>query len=244
MELYIIRHGQSTNNALGPDISRRSHDPALTELGHRQAAAVADYLANGIHKETVVIRSNESAVLEERHGFGINRLYCSAMHRALQTAQPISQALGLVPHVWVDIHEIGGIYLDEADGRQVGYPGLTRAQMTEQFAGYVLPEDITDMGWWNKSYESRAVSQGRAIRVAEQLWQWARASPDERIAIVTHGAFVRQLIKALFNQLPGNDVFYETYNTSISHLDFHDNGVVSLQYLNRIDHLPLEMITI
>ena len=243
MELYIIRHGQSTNNALGADVTKRVQDAPLTELGHKQAALVAEYLANGQHKETVILRGSENVILEDRHGFGINRLYCSAMHRALQTAQPISKALNLVPHIWVDIHEIGGIYMDEADGRRVGYPGLTRMEMTAQFAGYAIPEEVTDMGWWSKEYETRAVSQGRAIRVAEQLRKWAIASPDERIAIVTHGAFVRQLIKALFNQLPGSDIFYETYNTSISHIGFHDNGTISLQYLNRTDHLPFDMVT-
>lgn len=243
MELYIIRHAQSTNNALGADISKRVRDAPLTELGHKQAARLAEHLASGTHVETIFLRSSESLVLEERHGYGITRLYCSAMHRALQTAQPVSAALGLKPHVWVDIHEQGGIYLDEPDGRRVGYPGLTRAEIMAQFDGYVLPEEVTDMGWWGKEHETAAASQGRAIRVADQLWQWAAASPDERIAIISHGTFIAYLIKALLNQLPGKGVFYNHYNTAISHINLEANGIVSLRYLNKIDHLPPRMIT-
>jgi broad specificity phosphatase PhoE len=243
MELYLIRHGQSTNNALGADITRRTRDAPLTDLGHQQARLVADYLANGTHKETVIMRGGENALLEDRHGFGISRLYCSAMHRALQTAHPISQALGLQPHVWVDIHETGGIYMDEADGKRVGYPGLTRAEINEQFGGYVLSEDVTDMGWWNRDYETTAVSQGRAIRVADQLWQWAAISPDERIGIVTHGAFMSQLLKALMNQLPGNRIFYNHYNTAITSVYLNEERSLSLRYLNVVAHLPFEMIT-
>ena len=40
MELYIIRHGQSTNNALGEDITNRVMDAPLTDLGHQQAQLV------------------------------------------------------------------------------------------------------------------------------------------------------------------------------------------------------------
>jgi broad specificity phosphatase PhoE len=176
MELYIIRHGQSTNNALGADVSKRVPDAPLTDLGHQQAALVAEYLKQGKHKETVFQRATHTVFLQEREGFGITRLYCSAMHRALQTTQPISQAIGLTPHVWVDIHEIGGIYVDEADGGRLGHPGLTRTEISQQFGGYVLSEEVTDMGWWNKEYETTAASQGRAIRVADQLWQWAKTS--------------------------------------------------------------------
>ncbi|MBK8035238.1 MAG: histidine phosphatase family protein [Chloroflexi bacterium] len=48
LELYIIRHGQSTNNAL-PDDSQatRVNDAPLTDLGKRQAEALATYLARG-----------------------------------------------------------------------------------------------------------------------------------------------------------------------------------------------------
>lgn len=45
MELYIIRHGQSTNNlnfALTNSYRNRVEDPELTELGRLQAEALAE----------------------------------------------------------------------------------------------------------------------------------------------------------------------------------------------------------
>ncbi|HLV36213.1 MAG TPA: histidine phosphatase family protein, partial [Spirillospora sp.] len=46
MEVYLIRHGQSVNNALGSPAGR-SHDPELTEIGFRQAEILAAHLADG-----------------------------------------------------------------------------------------------------------------------------------------------------------------------------------------------------
>ena len=90
MELYLIRHGQSTNNRGDSRVS----DPPLTELGEEQARLVGQFIKDE----------------------GINRLYCSPMIRALHTAALINERLGLVPHVFVGLHEMGGIYEDHEDG--------------------------------------------------------------------------------------------------------------------------------
>ena len=92
----------------------------------------------------------ENTAVESVQGYGIERLFCSAMHRSLQTAKPVSAALGLDPEVWVDIHESGGIFLNHYDERGiVGYPGMTREEIAEEFPNYLLPEEITDHGWWD-----------------------------------------------------------------------------------------------
>ena len=51
MQLYIIRHAQSVNNALD-DQRYRVSDPLLTEVGHRQAAMLAEHLAHGAGRFT------------------------------------------------------------------------------------------------------------------------------------------------------------------------------------------------
>ncbi len=250
MELFLIRHGQSTNNALGLDMTHRVPDAPLTELGHKQAALVGDYLASAVHPEFVASHHTESAKLEERRGYGITRLYCSAMHRALQTAQPIGKALGIAPQIWVDIHEQGGIYVDDPlTGRTIGHPGLTSAEVKALFEDYILPDDLTDKGWWNRDFETYSVSQGRAIRVADQLRKWAEPNgtpldySNERIGIVSHGTFLDALLKALFNQLPGRHVFYHHYNTAITHIEFRTDGTLEVNFMNRTDHLPMNMIS-
>ena len=238
MELYLIRHGQSVNNANGEDLSKRHRDAPLTEIGHEQAQRVAQHLAGNDYPEMAFSRYPQQGY---RVNYGLTRLYCSAMHRALQTAQPIAAALGLQPEVWVDIHEQGGIYLDETNGRR-GYPGLTRSEISTQFGGYVLPEDVTDNGWWNRDYETPSVFEARALRVAARLREWAQTHAQERVGMVSHGEFIDALIKALLNQLPGYGVYYHHYNTAITRIDFRDGDTVLL-YVNRVAHLPTTLIT-
>lgn len=237
MELIIIRHAQSTNNALA-DERRRVSDPPLTELGERQADILARHLATGRELEP----SASVANTYKQRGYGVTRLYCSPMWRALQTAYYIGQALELTPEVWIDLHEKGGIFLDHEDGHgPVGYPGKTRAKIQAAFPSYVLPEGITEHGWWNREFEDWPACHERAIKVAEEL-RMLPAS-DERIALVSHGGFMDALLKALFKQLPDRHLFYYHYNTAISRIDFHSDGNLGVRYLNRLSHLPLELIS-
>ena len=247
MQLYIIRHAQSYNNAL-ENFNDRICDPHLTELGHKQAAAVADYLVAGVHPEQKFGGDAEATGVRTVQGFGITRLYCSAMHRALQTAGYISRTLNLNPEVWLDIHESGGIYLDYNDERGVvGYPGKTRNEILGEFPNVTLPETVTENGWWdvNAGQEDWFTCQGRAIRVAHRLHQWA-AAPDrseDRVAMVSHAGFIDALIKALINQLPGSQVVYHHFNTAITRVDFISDNRLDIRYINRIPHLPQELVS-
>jgi 2,3-bisphosphoglycerate-dependent phosphoglycerate mutase len=69
MELILVRHARPEQilDAVGPA------DPPLTEIGHRQARAVAAWLA----------------------GESIDALYTSPMVRARQTTEPLARLLGL-----------------------------------------------------------------------------------------------------------------------------------------------------
>lgn len=233
MELYLIRHGQSTNNALGTPVGR-SHDPALTDAGVQQAQALAAHLADGLCPESV---------WEKRSGYNLDHLYCSAMKRALQTAQPVGAALGLSPEVWVDVHEQGGIYLGRENGEEaVGYPGMTRAEILEQFADFILPDEVTAEGWWKQGYEPAAGAAGRAVAVAEALVERGKNS-KERIGIITHGMFMNLVIKALLNQLPTPTTYYHHFNTGITRIDIRDDGFLILRYLNRTTHLTPDLLT-
>jgi len=252
MELYIIRHGQSTNNTLN-DARGRVCDPPLTELGRRQVALVAQHLASATS------RTPWAADGHDRPGCGIARLYCSPMRRALETAQPIGRALGVAPEVWIDIHEFGGIYLDYGeptgaprDGAWsvrhrreptgvVAYPGKTRSEILAEFPHYRLPEGITEQGWWRGGREERAAFYERVARVAEVMRQWA--ADDERIAIVSHGDFSNGLLHALFHLAPERGVYYHHRNTAITRIDFQGDGHLDVRYVNRVDHLPAELIS-
>lgn len=233
MRLYLIRHGQSTNNAL-KDMTQRVQDPELTDIGHEQTHHLAKFLQeghDGLGGET---------------GFNITHLYCSAMHRALQTARPVAEALGITPEIWLEIHEAGGIFLRDPETQVVtGYGGLTRQQIESQFPGYVLPETITERGWWRPEMgeETRAHLAYRAIQVAQALRD--QVDSDRHVALISHGAFLDRLIKALLNQLPAEPawLFYAHYNTGITRFDFGDWDDMRMHYLNRVDHLGAPLRT-
>lgn len=243
MELYIIRHAQSTNNvSMLYDGMNREVDPPLTELGLQQAQTVADYLVTAHNIDTWVDQRPDER--EAIHGFNISTLYCSPMKRALQTCQPIAEALRLNPEVWIDLHEHGGMYKDHGEKRGiVGYSGMTRAEMQETFPNYILGDDVTDLGWYDPDggAEDIAGCQARAIRVAKTLRE--QVTTNERIALVTHGTFSDCLIKALLNLLPGHDVHFNHYNTAISRVDFREGGKTVLRYTNRVNHLKPELIS-
>ena len=234
-QLYLIRHGQSGNNALA-DQRLRTADPGLTKTGHAQARRVARHLQECADKTD--LRDGRGGIA----GHGIERLYCSAMLRALQTAQPIGAALGLAPQVSLHIHESGGIWLDSQDGRgPVGGAGLPRSQFASRFPGFALPCAATEDGWWNRQMEQPGEMIARAARVAAAIRsRFAEAS--ERVALVSHGTFLNMLIAHLTFGAPVANVFLGNHNTAISRLDFAGDQVM-LRYLNRIDHLPPELVT-
>jgi 2,3-bisphosphoglycerate-dependent phosphoglycerate mutase len=243
MELYIIRHGQSANNItmLRDPYDRGHYDPPLTDLGWRQARAVADYVANHTNIDVWIERPPE--MREVMKGFGITRLYCSPMRRALETCLPISEALEMQPEVWVDIHEHGGIYLEDGDGGITGYSGLTRAEMLAEFPQYILPPGVSEQGWWNPQdkNEDNERCMARAIRVARALR--LQANSPQRLALVTHGTFADRLLKALFNLLPSHEIGFNHYNTGITRIDFRVDGKMLMRYQNRVEHLTAELMS-
>ncbi len=250
MELYLIRHGQSYNNALlEQEPVARVHDPELTEVGKKQAQLLADYLMCSMEKldKEGELDLPKASAYTEHYPSRINKLYCSAMHRALQTAQPLAKALKMNAHVWIDIHEHGGVYL-ENEGAYTGHGGLTRSQITEEFPDYMLPDLITEDGWWlpTSAYEDLASCQGRAIRVADTLRRWAKEpeTADDCVALVSHGTFIDSLIKALTGSLPGSGFYFNHWNTAITRIDFFTTiREMRIRYVNRVDHLPAELMT-
>ncbi len=244
MELFIIRHGQSANNILENE-RQRTYDPPLTDLGKQQADKLAQFLADSANRDPQFNMGSGYAGNPSLPGFGITHLYCSAMHRALQTAAPIAEALNLRPEVWLDVHEQGGMYLDQEGGR-VGYPGRTRREILGEFPDYVLPATITDAGWYDAAhgYEEMYQGAGRAIKVVMELRRRAVSNEfrDARIALVTHGTFIDLMLKAFLGQLPNRQFFFTHYNTAITRIDITADYVL-FRYVNRVDHLPHDMIS-
>jgi len=240
MELFIIRHGQSGNNALA-NISDRSVDPPLTDLGERQADMLGEYVARGENQE-LSRETTGNTKYELRQGLGITSLFTSPMYRSLQTVLPVSRASGLAPRIWVDIHEEGGMFLNHGgDEGLVGYPGRTRSEILAEFPDYVLPTNFDETGWWNKDHEDPASLLVRATKVSEQLREMAKT--EDRVAIITHGAFMNALLNAIFGQISEGHMYYRHHNTAISRFYMDGDGRFEVLYLNSTVHLNPESIS-
>ena len=223
MELYLIRHGQSTNNRG----DARIPETPLTEIGKQQADRAGRALKD----------------------VGITRLYCSAMLRAVQTAAIVGEHLELAPHVFVGIHEWGGLWADRVDGSREPLPGLTRSQLYDVCPSVVLPNDVTDEGWWFPGRDSDET--GPALDNVQILHLVNRnclefiahldqhhLGEDEKIGAITHGGSGSILLGTLLetplpkkspNRFPHN-------NTGISKIRRTRDDTQFL-YLNQTRHL-------
>jgi 2,3-bisphosphoglycerate-dependent phosphoglycerate mutase len=239
MQLYFIRHAQSTNNALWDSTGAsdgRSSDPELTPLGREQARLVARFIASASPDGGRFPAGGAG-------GFGLTHLYTSLMMRAAATAWEIAQATGLPLEALEDIYEEGGIYLEGGqDGERIGQSGQTRAYFETTYPGIILPAQFPEMGWWDgRPYEPPEGTAARAASVVAALVDRHGASQD-RVGIVSHGAFFNYLVAALTGRRAGEGFWYVLNNTAISRFDFASDYVL-VMYLNRTDHLPVELLT-
>ena len=86
MFAFYLRHGESVSNAaVGAVALPEEEGDRLSELGRRQAAAAAELIAGRL---------------------GIDRIVCSPMRRARETAAPIAALTGLEPEIWEWTHEL------------------------------------------------------------------------------------------------------------------------------------------
>jgi len=240
MQLYFIRHAQSTNNALwaqtGAEVGR-DHDPEITELGRRQARLIADELSRPL--SPAALNGHDP---QNRAGFGLTHLYTSLMVRAVVTGQVLAETLNLPLRASPDLHECGGLYLDHATtGEPVGRPGPNRAYFEQHYPGLILPETLGDEGWWNRPFEAKEERLPRAQRVVRDLLE-RHGGTDDRVGVVSHGGFYNYVLMALLNVPMRESFWFELNNTAITRIDFVERRA-DLIYLNRAEHLPGDLVT-
>lgn len=244
MQLYLIRHAQSLNNELwyrtGDSIGR-SDDPDLTQLGKIQAKLLAEYLTQDQH---IDFEDGDDDFRDERvvRIFPFTHLYTSLMQRAVKTAMAIGDQCGLCPVAWIDLHENGGIYLDEPDqGVRVGQPGKPRSFFKSHFPKLVIRDDFGEQGWWNRPFEEKAERRQRAGRVINTLLEQHGATRD-RVAMVIHAGFYNQMVFKLLSLPEDTRLWFKFNNTAITRIDFYEEGT-AFCFMNRTVHLPYELVT-
>lgn len=163
--LWIARHGNRWDFVepawfLSAD---RPYDPPLSTDGHLQAAALAQCLA----------------------GETITHLICSPFLRAIQTAVPIAEGLGLPIHLEPGLGEWRNPQWFPAE------PVLTDAAMVRSQYGAIAPPRAPRVQ--PRYPETRSVMHQRIAQTLEILW----AEYGGDLLIVGHGATVEGILETL-----------------------------------------------
>lgn len=241
-QLYFIRHGQSTNNVIMDQndhddyLFERTTDPNLTSIGEAQAQITGTALAQPL--------TDSGFDSQNRAGFGLTHLYCSLMVRAVRTGLAISQATDLPLVAWPELHETGGVFdVKMVDGERVftGQPGPGRSFFETQFPDLILPDDLSEEGWYNRDKEPRAQYTPRAQGIIDRLIA-DHGGTEDRVGIVMHGGIFTHILTAFFN-IQAERYWFLMNNCAISRVDLSDDGYVMLAYMNKVDHLPDHLVT-
>jgi len=180
MILYCVRHAESVYNGEG---RIQGHaNPPLSEIGLAQAAALAEGL---------------------KQFPPIDALFCSPLQRAMQTAAPIADALGLEIQQIDQLKELNvGIFQGKRwDEIMQEFPEEARAWKSLE-PDYVIPGG-----------ESRRQLMHRGRAALERI----RRSGFERALVVSHGGLLTAALKALLN-VPAECNPFSLMNASVSQL--------------------------
>jgi 2,3-bisphosphoglycerate-dependent phosphoglycerate mutase len=218
MQLLLVRHAQSANNALPTEL--RVHDPGLTETGNLQAEHLADWLQT----------------------LPLTTLWCSPFRRSLDTTEAIRRRLSITPVVHSELFELGGCYSGyEAIGRK-GEAGMGRSELLSNYPAYELDSTITDLGWWrNQPFESAADGAERARRVI----LWFQSELQQRsgaAAAIIHADFKRLLLQQMLHTNLPVERLGAILNASVTAVRWNGNAW-RLDFFNSISHLPYELHT-
>lgn len=196
-EIFLIRHGRQSSK-------KCNVDAGLDEQGRRQAELLADRLTY----------------------YKIEKLYCSGLKRAEETADIIGNILGLRPESITDLREIDfGTMTGKDDDvilREYKEFRRERAMQTSDLA-YPGGENGADV----------------IRRVMPHIERICRM-PEQRVAIVTHGGVIRALCAHLTETPVKNKLKFaiDLENTAITQFCFdEERDLFYLERFNDFSHL-------
>lgn len=196
--LYCIRHGESSYNAEGR--VQGQSDVPLSQLGRRQSEALAQAL----------------------EGLPVEAIYSSPLKRAMETAESVSQVLGLEICTDPRLKEINA-------GR---FQDKLRSDLEQQY-----PEDLAkwlsgDLDFVIPGGESRRQLRQRGCQAMKAI---ARTGHGH-VVVVAHGRLLVVTLEGLV-EIPEDKRPFALDNGSITRLSFNSDGHFQLVSLNEVDHL-------
>lgn len=194
MDLLIIRHAlpQRVENVGTPA------DPSLSDVGHRQAKALAAWLR------------------EE----GLDALYTSPLRRAVETAAPVAEVIGIDAVVEEDVAEYdrhADAYIPIEELKASGDPRWQEMIEGDYFAG---------------ADESGEEFQGRVVAAMDRI---VAANPSRTAAVVCHGGVMNAYVGHVLGL--ADFMVFEPMYTGITRIRASSRGHRSIVTLNEFAHL-------
>ena len=194
MEIVLVRHALPLRVELETGIA----DPELAAEGHEQAAKMAAYL--GIEN--------------------VEAIYVSPLRRALETARPLCEVLGLEAVVSEGVAEF--------DRNSREYVPVEELRATNDPRWEKLLR-----GEWDGVDEDPSIFKARVVATVEDL---IARHPGGRVVVVCHGGVINQYLAHVLAIETHVGFFYPKY-TSIHRVMAARSGQRSIVSINEASHL-------
>jgi broad specificity phosphatase PhoE len=212
MHLYVIRHGQSYVNL--PDWDGQDSDAPLTELGQKQAEALAAWLSGYLPK--------------------VDAIYSSTLRRTRGTAAVLSRIYGLDVLFDHRIREIGNNRIDHTPYDEGNSPPQSDWAAFWPSERPFARVTITEGGESSMHFR---------VRVASFIEEMLEQRRGKTIIAVCHGGVMDAIFDYCFGIGPWRRCEVITNNTGITHFEYvaiPGRETWRLWEHNSIDHLRMQ----
>ncbi len=204
IKLYFIRHGRQSSGLCNVNVP-------LDDAGVRQAKLVAKRLAL----------------------YDIEKLYCSNLIRAKETADIVGEELGLSPIIEEDFREISFGDMEGLDG----------AQIKERFGDFLIERAKAKEDIPNPGGESGEDVFNRAMPIIRRIIEESKLDNKKNIAIVSHGGLIRSVVAGVLEAPFAKKLCIgkDLENCSITQIDFDEEaGNFIVERVNDYAHIEVE----
>lgn len=209
MHLYLIRHGQSFVNL--ESWTDGNVDMGLTELGDRQAAALAAWLPAKVP--------------------AVDALYASTMARARETAAAVAAPYGAQIQFDDRLRELGNNRFDHSPWPNEELP---RRYMEYWASGRPFSPVVDAIDNQSETYMHFRTRVGLFVEFAANLHR------GQTVLVVCHGGVVDACFDHIFNVGPWRRCEVWNHNTALTHFEYVEHPgreVWRLHFHNRVEHL-------
>lgn len=221
MEIVLIRHGQPEWVKDGLNVV----DPPLTELGHEQAARMAEALADEEFDEVLV----------------------SPLRRARQTAAPLFERLGRPEQIepWLEEIRDPGWHGTPAEKAQQAYAELKDRAVAERWHGLEGGESIREFTDRIHRGATDFLRRRSIERIEHDLPIWSPGDYGKRIALVAHAGTNSITIGHMLGLDPtpwewDRFVLGHASISRVEALPVKDGWTFSLTALSNAEHIPAD----